>query len=396
MPCPPPERASALAEALRPAWLSVDLDALRANLGWLSQRTGGAARMAVVKANAYGHGAVEVSRALTAAGVEWLSVAMLEEAVELRRAGLESPILVFGALRPAQLPLVRKYRVTPSVVSLEQLAMWREAAPSLGPVELHLKVDTGMTRLGIDIKEMGEALAILRGAQLLRLTGLMSHFADADDLTSVRTADQERRFDDLVGALDPSLRVGLLTHLANSGGVLHRPPGPRGLVRLGLSLYGVDPARQIRDLVPVLSLAAEITLVREVPAGTRVGYGGRWTAARPSRLAIVPVGYADGYPWRLGAGSEALVAGQRVPLAGSVSMDMLAVDVTGTGATVGDPVVLLGCQGEATISVVELADRVGTIPYEILCLLGLRLPRRYLTAGRCLAECSPLLPGGGR
>lgn len=396
MPFPLPEGGPPDAAVLRPAWLTVDLDALRANLALLSQRVGPIGRMAVVKADAYGHGAVEVARALAAAGIEWLAVAMLEEGGELRRAGVDTPILVFGALRPAQLPLVRKYGLTPSVVSLEQLAMWREAAPSLGPIDIHLKVDTGMTRLGIGVDEFGTALEMLRREPRLRLAGLMSHFADADDLASPRNAEQEERFSALVGGLDPVWRDGLVTHLANSAAALHRPATAQRMVRLGLSLYGADPARREPALSPVLSLGAEIVLVREVPPRTRVGYGGRWSAVQTGQVAVVPVGYADGYPWRLGTGCEALVGGRRVPLAGAVSMDMLALDVTGTGAEVGDEVVLLGRQGGELISIHELADRAGTIPYEVFCLLGTRLPRRYVSGGTCVAVRSRLLPRGGR
>jgi len=380
--------------ALRPAWLTVDLDALRANLEFLGRHLRPAGRMAVVKANGYGHGAAEVSRALAGWGVEWLAVALVEEGAEVRRAGVTTPILVLGPVQPAQIPLVRKFGLVPAVSSSSQLAMWDQAlAGASAPLDLHLKVDTGMTRLGMPPEELPEALAVVRRAPHLRLAGLMSHLAEADDLASPRTPVQEARFAALLELLAPEERGRVLTHIANSAAALHRPLDGRHLVRLGLSLYGADPARKLEGLRPVLSASARIVHLREVPAGTRAGYGGRWQAARTSRLAVLPVGYADGYSWRLGLGAEALVAGRRVPLAGAVSMDMLLLDVTDVPAAEGDVAVLLGRQGEEEITLHELAGRAGTVPYELLCLLGQRLPRRYRAGGSWVALRSRLMGG---
>ena len=380
--------------ALRPAWLTVDLDALRANLELLGHRLRPAQRMAVVKANAYGHGAAEVSRALAEGGVEWLAVALVEEGAEVRRAGVTTPILVLGPVQPSQVPLVRKFGLVPAVSSASQLAMWREAlAGAPAPLDLHLKVDTGMTRLGMPPEDLPEALAAVRRSPHLRLSGLMSHLAEADDLASPRTPAQEARFAAVLELLTAQERSRVLTHIANSAAALHRPLAGHHLVRLGLALYGADPARRTEGLRPVLSASARIVQLREVPAGTRAGYGGRWLASRTSRLAVLPVGYADGYSWRLGMGAEALVAGRRVPLAGAVSMDMLLLDVTDVPAAEGDVAVLLGRQGEEEITLHELADRAGTVPYELLCLLGQRLPRRYRSGGSWVALRSRLMGG---
>ncbi len=386
-----------LQRALRPAWAEIDLDALVANLATV--RAAFAAHdpapgvLAVIKADAYGHGATEVSLALERAGVDCLGAALLEEGAEVRRAGVEVPILVLGVAQAEQLPYFRRYRLIPTISGMDQLVLWRDWLAGAGgaPQPIHLQVDTGMTRLGIHEEELGEALAIVRRSPHLELTGLLSHFADADLLDSPRNPDQERRFDRVLEALTSEERSRVRTHLANSGGALHRSASRHDLARLGLALYGYDPAERFEGLVPVMSVKTRTVLVRDVPAGTRVSYGGRWTAPRPSRIGVLPVGYADGYAWRLTGKAQALVRGRRLPLVGAVSMDMIFVDLTDLsppgesreagGIGVGEEVVLLGAQGEERITAHELAREVETIPYELLCLLGLRLARRYLGGG---------------
>jgi alanine racemase len=383
-----------LQDALRPAWVDVDLGALENNLTRVRERLAGseARVMAVVKADAYGHGAVGVSRVLEAAGVDWLGVALLEEGAEIRRAGVEVPILVLGTARPAKIALYSRYRLTPALSSLAELAHWREwTATRSEPLPVHLKVDTGMTRLGVALEEVPRALEILRGHPGLRLAGLLSHFGDADDLDSPRNPAQAERFDGVLGLLTPEERGSVLIHMANSAAALHRAESRFGLVRVGISIYGLDPAERPdrplpigrrTGLRPVMSVRARIVQLREVPAGTAISYGGRTVTRRRSRIAVVPVGYADGYAWRLTGKAEALVRGRRVPVAGSVTMDMTLLDVTDAGAELGDEVVLLGRQGSEEITATELAAHAGTISWEILCHLGLRLPRRYVREGR--------------
>jgi alanine racemase len=385
-----------LEAALRPAWVDVDLEALEHNVRVLRQRIGeapgaapGAKGMAVVKADAYGHGAVGVSRALEAAGVEWLGVALLEEGAEVRRAGVKLPILVLGTARPSKISLYRRYRLTPTVSSLAELALWREwTAVQTTRQPIHLKVNTGMSRLGVQLEEVPAALEMIRGssgggAPRLQLAGLLSHFAEADDLDSPRNALQQERFTGVIGLLTEEERRSAMIHMANSAAALHRPGSRYDLVRLGLAIYGLDPVGLPESgLHPVMSVRARIVQLREVAAGTPVSYGGRTVVQRRSRIAVVPVGYADGYAWRLTGKAEALVRGRRVPIAGSVTMDMTLLDVTDAGAELGDEVVLLGRQGEEEISALELARHAGTISWEILCHLGLRLPRRYVRGGR--------------
>lgn len=383
--------------ALRPAWVDVDLGALEHNLAAMRARLQGSGVlvMAVVKAGGYGHGAVGVSRALEAAGVDWLGVALLEEGAEIRKAGVEAPILVLGTARPAKIALYRHYRLTPTISSLPQLALWRDwTAAGSERQPIHLKVDTGMGRLGVGLDEVGEALEAIRRHPQLELAGLLSHFGDADDLASPRNAAQEARFDAVVDLLTPAERERVILHMANSAAALHRPQSRFRLVRLGIALYGLDPAENpeeesapedggegLEDLLPVMSVRARIVQLKEVPAGSPLSYGGRTVTRRRSLIAVVPVGYADGYSWRLTGRAEGLLRGQRVPVAGSVTMDMTLFDVTDSGAELGEEIVLLGRDGDEEIRAGELARHAGTISWEILCHLGLRLPRRYVREG---------------
>jgi alanine racemase len=383
-----------LQAALRPAWVDVDLAALEHNLARIRERLRGsdARVMAVVKADAYGHGAVGVSRALEGAGVDWLGVALLEEGAEIRHGGVRLPILVLGTARPEKIALYARYGLTPTLSSLAELTRWSEwTAGRREPQPVHLKVDTGMSRLGVALDEAPRALEILRGSPGLRLAGLLSHFGDADDLESPRNPAQEERFTSVLALLTPGEREGILIHMANSAAALHLPKSRYALARIGIAIYGLDPAErpdhplpvsQRTDLRPVMSVRARIVQLREVPAGTALSYGGRTVTRRRSRIAVVPVGYADGYAWRLTGKAEALVRGRRVPVAGSVTMDMTLLDVTEAGAELGDEVVLLGRQGNEEITATELAVHAGTISWEILCHLGLRLPRRYVRGGR--------------
>lgn len=392
-PPAPPTTGDDLADALRPAWVDVDLDALDANLRRIRAEAPGMRVLAVVKADAYGHGAVGVSRALEASGVDWLGVALLEEGAEVRRAGIGLPILVLGTARPAKIALYRRYRLTPTLSSLAELALWRDWAASLSePQPVHLKVDTGMGRLGVAMDEVPAALALLRGAHGLRLAGLLSHFGDADDPASPRNELQEGRFAEVLAQLTAAERATVTIHMANSAASLHRPQSRFHLGRLGIGLYGLDPLRRLSGLVPVMSVVARIVQVHEVPADTPLSYGGRTVTRRRSRIAVVPVGYADGYSWRLTGRAEALVRGRRVPVAGSVTMDMTLLDVTDSGGDLGEEVVLLGRQGGEEITAWELAERAGTISWEVLCHLGLRLPRRYRRGGEVVEVATRFSP----
>jgi alanine racemase len=236
-----------------------------------------------------------------------------------------------------------------------------------------------MSRLGLATSEVSAALALLRSTPSLRLIGLFSHLAVSDELDDPRTEEQRRRLDLVAQELSAEERQRVEVHLANSGGALHHASTRAERVRVGLSLYGVDPARGRggeAGLAPVLEVKARLVSTREVPAGTALGYGGRRMTVRPSRIGVVPVGYADGYSWRLGERASILVGGRRAAVAGAVSMDMTLIDITETGGEVGDEVVLLGSQADETITAWELAELGGSIPWEVLCRFGQRLERR--------------------
>jgi alanine racemase len=325
--------AGYLDAVLRPAWARVDLDALAANARLLARRIAPARLGAVVKADAYGHGAVRVALALEREGAELLCVALVEEGVELRRAGVRAPILVFGTAQEAQLPVFRRHRLVPGVSSLAQLALWREFSArgnyaasgnyaaaggdsgfgAAEPQPIHLEVDTGMSRLGVPVEEAAAALDLVRRSPQLALAGLMSHFGDADLAASPRNREQEERFAAVLALLDDAERQSVTIHLANSAAGLHRPATRFDLVRFGLSLHGLDPGGGAdgsgangsgangngangagERLTPVMSVATRVAQVRRVPAGRAAGYASRWVAERDSVLATVPVGYARG------------------------------------------------------------------------------------------------------
>jgi len=358
--------------------VEIDLGALERNFDRVAAHVAPARVMAVVKADAYGHGAVEVARSLEPRGVAGFAVALAEEGIALRGAGVRAPILVLSPVPHEAYPFLRRYRLTPAISGPDQLsALEAFALEARWAVGVHLKFDTGMSRLGLRWQEAGEILDRVRRSQGLRLEGVMSHLAEAETPDSPANQEQAERLATVVSRLEGDERQRVVVHLANSAAALHRPADRHHLVRAGLALFGLDPARPRApsELEPVASVVAEIVQVKELATGDRVGYGGRWVASRPSRIAIVPVGYADGYSWRLGNRGEALVGGRRAPIAGAVSMDLLALDVTGVAAEAGDEVVLVGRRGDETLRVADLAAAAETVPYELLCLLGLRLPR---------------------
>jgi alanine racemase len=360
--------------------VSVDLEALANNLGALRERIGSAEVLAVVKADAYGHGAVQVAHRLSAEGVRGFGVAFAGEGVTLREGGVTAPILVLGPTEPDEHHIYSFHDLTPTISGLDQLRHWQAWAEGHSHErQVHLKVDTGMSRLGLGPEEVPEALDLVRRSRWLALSGFLSHLADADEPESPTNPRQARLFEELLGLLTEGERSTILVHLANSSGALHLGGVEHSLVRLGLALFGLDPIGGQVSLEPVMRVAARVVAVRDVPRGARVGYGGTWEARRASRLAVVPIGYGDGYSWRLSNRGVALIGGSRAPVVGRISMDMTLVDVTEIEVAVGDEAVLLGRQGDESIDAWELASKAGTIAWETLCLFGLRLPRVYRT-----------------
>jgi alanine racemase len=362
----------------------VDLGAIWRNLDRIARWVAPARVWAVVKADAYGHGAAAVVQAIQGhPALRGVVVARPEEARELRRLGISCPILVLSpTFQPEDYRWAAEVGVELCLSSPEQLALAEEVAPTLvQPLSVHLELDTGMTRLGLSLEQAAAAVrAWADGTRMLCVRGWMSHLAAAEEPERRETLEQLRLFQESISFLPPSLGRQLELHLANSAGALLLPASHFDAVRVGLGLYGVDPTagRSPVLLEAAMRVVTQVALLREIPVGRGVGYGFRWRAARPARIAMVPVGYADGYSWSLGNRSWALVSGVRVPVVGSVSMDLLALEVTDVPVEVGSEVVLLGKQGPEQITVQDLAAWAGTIPYELLCRLGRRLPRRYL------------------
>lgn len=370
---------------IRPTLATVDLGRLQANLRAVKRLVGPETGiLASVKGDAYGHGAVRTARALEAAGADWFGVALVEEGMRLREEGIRAPILCMGGAGLAGAEAAMTHRLTPVVFDLEEAERLERAAASRHqPYGVHLKVDTGMGRLGVPLHAWDAFLDRFAAFRWLRADGICSHLSVAEDADPTFTREQARRFVEAVQmARARGLRPSLL-HLANSAGALYHPRLRLDLVRPGLVLYGVLPGARPPeglDVHPVMSVATRVLFVKDIPAGVALSYGRTWTAQRPSRIATLPVGYADGYPRALSNRAEVLIHGQRAPVRGRVCMDMTLVDVTDVRkpVQVGDEVVLLGAMGDDRITAEELATHADTIPYEILCGFSERLPRRHM------------------
>lgn len=367
---------------LRPTVATIDLDALARNYRALRSVAGGADLLAVVKADSYGHGAIPCSRVLEREGAAFLGVALTEEGLELRQAGLLARILVLGGAYGDRYDLLLGHDLTPVVFRREQLEGLAGAARALGRRAVaHVKIDTGMGRIGLQPGELA-AFADAAGALGVELEGLASHFANADLADHEQTRRQLELFAGAVEVLAVRGHRPTYLHLANSAATVSTPASRGTLVRPGVMLYGLHPGDRFRSLVslePVLRWSSAVSHVKEVAEGTPISYGSRWVAARPSLIATVPVGYADGFDRRLTNVGEVLVRGRRARVAGTVCMDQTMIDVTDVpGVVVGDEVVLIGRQGEEAVTADEMAARCGTIHYETLCGIGARVPRRFV------------------
>jgi len=361
---------------LRPTVARVDLGAIVANFRAIRDRTKRRV-LAVVKADAYGHGAGPVARALEEAGADFFCVAMAEEGVALRRAGIRSPILLLSSVDPREIGLYRGMGLTPALTSLEQIREFAVATAAFRePLPVHVKFDTGLSRLGIFPEEAGDAAALLSAAKGLRVEAAFSHFSHGEDPRHPSRARQTEASHGAFAALrGAGVRFGW-THLANSGGSLEEETGGDA-VRPGLLLYGVSPGPAVPGLRAALSWETEIAAVKTVPAGTPVGYGATFLTTRRSRLAVLPVGYDDGYRRSFSGRAPVLLTKGFAPTVGAISMDLTVCDATDAGAERGDRVVLLGETDRGSVSATDLARAAGTISYEILCGIGARVPRRH-------------------
>lgn len=367
----------------RPTFCSIDLAALRWNFRQVRKKVGCKVQvLSVVKANGYGHGARHIAKTLSAAGSDAFGVATLEEGVELREAGIRSPIVILAGFYPAQLDQFLRHRLIPVAIEpdglrrLETLA--RKRGASLG---FHLKIDTGMGRIGFPASELDSWLPELSGLKALRLAGVFSHFSHAEDVGGSYTQNQVKIFRAAVERLRAAGYNPPLIHLANSAAVITLPGAHFSMVRPGLMLYGIYPSAEMARrimLKPVLSWKSRILQLKRLPKGSSVSYGRTFVTKRESRIATLPVGYADGYHRLLSNRGAVLVRGRRAPIVGRVCMDLTMVDVTDIrGVRQGDEVVLLGKQGRNTISADEMAAWAATISYEILTSISARVPRVY-------------------
>jgi len=336
--------------------------------------------IAVIKANAYGHGATRVGLALEQAGATMLACADIEEGIELRQAGVRVGILVFGALSVSDVSGIFDHDLTPTVSTPAAGRALQAAAASRGRrLRYHLKIDTGMNRLGFRHDDLGRTLPELLASPNLELGAVATHFATAGDPAHPLFELQRVRF---LASLEQIERLGAgrpPSHAASGAALLRDPDVWFDFVRPGLLLYGVAPSswRSTLSLRPVMSLRSRIVAVKGVRPGEGIGYGARFVANHPRTIAVVPAGYADGLDARLAGRGAVLVGGQRAPIVGSVCMDMLMIDVSGLRAEPGDEVVILGQQGADRIDATEMASAVGTEPYEILCRIGSRIERIY-------------------
>jgi alanine racemase len=362
-------------ESYRATWVEVDLEAIRHNAGLLKPET--AELMAVVKANGYGHGDVEVARAAIEAGATWCGVALVEEGLRLRAAGVEGPILVLSELPAGSEAVALAHRLTPTLYSDGGLERLSSAAR--GSVPVHVKVDTGMHRVGIWPPEEAPAFARRVQAAGLEVEGLFTHFARSEE-DEVTTKEQLGRFLETADAVRTAGVHPRVLHAANSGATILHPESHLDLVRPGIALYGIEPAPGVGAhlaLRPALTWRSRVSAVKRLPAGEAVSYGHRYRLERDALLATVPVGYADGYPRQLTVLGEVLIGGRRHGVAGTVTMDQLLVDCGDAEVQVGEEVVLIGSQGGETIGADALGRLIGTIGYEIVSRIGDRVPRRY-------------------
>ena len=371
----------------RPTYAEVNLDAIRQNVRTLRALLPRAVKICgVVKADGYGHGAVRVSQALEAEGIDMLAVALVEEGAELRAAGVQTPILVMGVMPDDEIGHALELDLTATVVDrASAAALDRRAAKRRATARAHLKIDTGMNRLGVRAEEVAEVAAAIARMKHLALEGAFTHFACADGDDQRASREQLRRWKAALQAMEAAGVRPPLLHAANSSALIRMPESHFGMVRSGLALYGVPPckAAQAVPLRPALAVKTRVVHLKRVRAGEGVSYGHRWRARRDTVVGVLPIGYADGYPRALSAGGQARVAGRLVPVAGTVCMDAVMVDLTDVpDARPGLEVTLIEADNSSPIGAAAVAELAATIPYEIVTGLGKRLPRVYRQRGR--------------
>jgi len=383
----------------RPIWAEVSLGALTHNFRAIRKHVNPAGSprrkvLAVIKSNAYGHGIVPVARALSKVRADWFGVTCSAEGAELRDSGMREPILILTGFWAGEEQRILDNRLTPAIMRADQLKLLEKAAarsrkPRKGPVDFHLKIDTGMNRLGIPPSELPAFARVLADCPHLRLAGTFTHIASSEVFTTEQTIEQERAFDQALACLRSLKLDPGIVHMANSAAIVARPSTWRDMVRPGAILYGYHQFFEPSELnakmeaklsvKPVLSFRARIISIKDMPPGARVGYNARWTAPGPSRVAVLAAGYADGLVRVLSNKGRVIVRGEIAPIIGTVSMDLTTADVTAiASARVGDIATIYGTDGATTQSVPDVAKIAGTASADLLCALGKRVPRFYL------------------
>ncbi len=376
----------------RPTWVEISLPQLAENYRIIRNHVG-AERfiMAIVKADAYGHGLAQIASKLAQLGVDWFGVTSADEGIELRQLGISQPILLLTGFWEGEQSALTDFDLVPAVYSDDQLATLEDWGRHTGKrIRFHLKVNTGMGRLGIHWQEVDSFLRIYSRMSHVEMEGLFAQFAAAEDLTGHETEDQAERFRGVEQALAGAGVHPRFSHQANSAAVVSRPETWGNMVRPGLLLYGYQMPVRVAEgaaasrccslpVREVLTFRTRVISVKQVPAGIALGYGGRYVTPRASRIAIIPAGYADGLDRRLSGRGKVIICGQLAPMVGNISMDLTLVDVTDIPQpSVGEEVILIGRKGESSLTALDLAEMCGTIPYEILCGINKRVQRRYL------------------
>lgn len=377
---------------IRPAYVEVNLDYLAHNIREVRRLADKQAQvMAVIKADGYGHGATKIAQTLLDNGADRLAVAVLDEAIELRQAGFQVPIFVLGYTQPERAEEVVQYDLEQSVYSFESAeALSKSAVAQNKIVQIHIKIDSGMGRIGLQANQ--EAVEIIKSINALpglNIRGIFTHFAVADEVDKSYTQMQFEKFKWVCNELEVQGINIEIKHCGNSAAIIDLPDMHLNMVRAGIMLYGLAPSPDVMlnklELKQVMSLKVRITHVKELEAGQSVSYGRKFIADKKVKIASLPIGYADGYTRMLSGKAEALVKGQRVPVVGRICMDQCMIDVTGIDdVKVGDEVVLFGQQGDNFISIDEVAEKLGTINYEIVCMISRRVPRVYVSKGEAV------------
>jgi alanine racemase len=382
MPRPLHQLVATNSEVMRPTFVEVNLARIVENLDAIRAHVDQAKVMAIVKANAYGHGIIEVAHTMQDAGADMLGVAFLEEAVLLREHGITMPILVFGGIATQQIPLILKLGLSATASSVDKLRLIDEAAAALGiRAKVHLKIDTGMERIGVHYYSAGPLLEASLACKHCDIEGIYSHFANADDDDLTHARLQLQRFHDVLSFYDQRSLPMPMRHIANSGGILALPESHLDMVRPGIMLYGVYPSREAARSVivqPALAWRSHVAYFKVVQPNHPVSYGSTWQSDVPTRVITVPLGYGDGYFRTLSNTGSVLTHGHRYPIIGRVCMDQVMVNVGNGTAYNGDAVTLIGSDGNEAITAQDVADWAGTIPYEVLTAINTRVPRVFI------------------